>query len=244
MKQIPLVALSGLAFALPINAATVVDFNFSGVDGTVVQDKATFELTATDTLDANLNINTGVNFQSPSTLASLTAGGQASNDLNLSSWGGSTNATINDAFAGDRHISFTVQASSGFALNLDGASVNFTAWRNGGGAPERFGVLAEVGANSFDVSDQIGAVVTPFGAPGSGSSGIGNTETFSFTFSGAEWDNLTESVEVRLYGWDGTGNMHIQDASITDASVIVVPEPSSSALIGLGALSLILRRKK
>lgn len=244
MKLTSLISLTGLTLTLPLSAATIVDFDFSGVSGTVTQDAAAFELTATDTIDAKLKIKKGLNFQSPSTLISVAVGGQATNDLNINSWGGSASATIGDAVSGNRYISFTVQVVSGFELNLNGASVNFTACRNGGGAPEKFGVLAKKGRGTFEVTDQIGVILTPFGAPGSGSTGAENAQIFSFTFSGAEWDNVTESVEIRLYGWGGTGNMHIQDASITNASVVAAPGARTSVLISFGGLSVGLRSLK
>ncbi len=204
-------------------------------------DKATFELTATTTFDPNLNIVEGVNFKSDSTLDDLTAGGQATNDLNLNGWGGSTSDTIDAAVAGLRYISFTIQSQSGFELNLNGASVNFTAWRNGGGAPEDFGLAARTDGGTFVAGNQIGSVLLK---PHGGSSGISNPQTLSFTFSGAQWDGVTDAVEIRLYGWDGTGNLHTEDTTITGASVTVVPELSSAALLGLGGLALILRRRK
>ncbi|NWK55841.1 PEP-CTERM sorting domain-containing protein [Verrucomicrobiaceae bacterium N1E253] len=86
--------------------------------------------------------------------------------------------------------------------------------------------------------------ITPIGTPGSGSSGIANAQTFGFDFTGANWDSITDSVEIRLYGWDGTGNMHFQDTTITGASVTLIPEPSSCILLGLGGLASILRRRR
>ncbi|GAA5494477.1 hypothetical protein Rhal01_00638 [Rubritalea halochordaticola] len=237
--------IASLVCASSAQAALILDFDFSGVAGDSLFDPDTFELTDVDTKDANLDLLVGLNAFEPSVLNSTTAGGAASNDWNLVNWGGSVSATVGDAVAGNRFISFTIQAASGYMLNLDGATISYTAYRNGSGAPEKFATLAVVGGGGFSAADQLDAGIdTPFGTPGSGSTGSGNTETWSDTFTGAEWDGVTESIEVRLYGWDGTGNMHFSDVKIDGAEVALVPETSISMMIGLAGLGLIIRRRR
>lgn len=66
----------------------------------------------------------------------------------------------------------------------------------------------------------------------------GYDETLSFTTGGT----VSGSVAVRLARTGTSGSWGGYDVATLDA--VAVPEPSSSALIGLGGLALILRRKK
>jgi hypothetical protein len=60
--------------------------------------------------------------------------------------------------------------------------------------------------------------------------------------------NLTnETVEFRFLLGDDSGatsRIHVLDNIVLNGDVTAVPEPSSTALIGLGGLALILRRRK
>lgn len=235
MKLNPLVGLTSLALALPLSAATIVDFDFSGVNGTVAHD-ATYQITATSTLDSNLTVVTGVSHLSPSIVSSATAGGATTNDLNLEGFnavGGGADVFA-DSVARNSYISFVITADAGFALNLDGATISWDVRRNGGGAADVYGIAANSGSGLVQV----------------GTDAVLNTSlnTVTRTLSGAEWDGLTGDVEIFLYGWGNTnpgGNTHISDAVISGAaSVVAVPEPSSTALLGLGGLALIMRRRK
>lgn len=226
-------------------AALVIDFDFSGVAGNSAFDPDTFELTAVDTKDANLTLVQGLNVFNPSVLTSTTAGGAASNDWNLLNWGGSVSTTVTDAINGERYFSFTLQAASGYMLNLDGATISYTAYRNGSGAPEKFATLAVIGGGGFTAADQLDlAIDTPFGTPGSGTTGSANTETWSDTFTGAQWDGVTSAIEIRLYGWDGTGNMHFSDVKIDGAEVALIPEPSKAMFLSLAGAGLLLICRK
>ncbi len=238
--KLPIPCLAALAIVSTASAATIIDFDFSGVNGTVSHDPDLFELTATTTLDPNLTLVEGINVFNDSVLNFATAGAATSNDLNLVDFGGSTSASILAGLAGNRYFSFIIQADSGYQLNLDGATISFDLRRNGGGASKRFGITAEIDPTNDDsitVGDQLGSnidvtVTTP--------------QTITRTFSGTQWDGITGQVEVRLYGWNGgtTGNTHFSDAVIDGATITVVPEPYSAALLGaLSGLALLRRRR-
>jgi hypothetical protein len=214
-------------------SADLIDFDFSGVNGTVDPGKETFELTATDSIDAGLSLVTGLNFQTPSTVIFNTAGTTStSNDLNVSGWG--SGGSFSAAFNGNRYMTFTIQAQAGKQLNLDGATVTYTAFRNGNGAPSEFGITATTGGSAVVIGDQIGSDIS---VPNTGPT---NIASISAPFSGAQWDGLTVPVEIRIYG-AGTstgGNMHFSDLTITGGSII--PEPSSMVLTTFGSLLLVL----
>lgn len=236
-STLTILALSAVA----ANAATIVDFDFAGVDGTTAadKDKATFELTATDAISSGVSIVDGLNLRSPSTV-DFTGGGTTSstNDLNVNGWG--AGGSFSAAFAGNRYITFTIQADTGFQLNLDGAAVTFTGFRNGSGAPSEFGITATTGGDTVVIGDQIGSDIT---VP---NTGPGNVTPITASFSGSEWDGVTDQIEIRLYGAGSStsGNMHFSNLVVDNGTVTAIPEPSSTALLGLAGLTLLTRRKR
>ena len=76
----------------------------------------------------------------------------------------------------------------------------------------------------------------------------GNYVSRSVDLTGSQFQNLTTPVTFRLYFWDdssvstsvNTGVVH----RIDDIIVNSVPEPASIGLLGLGALSMLVRRRR
>lgn len=76
--------------------------------------------------------------------------------------------------------------------------------------------------------------------------GLGNTvaaSTGTYDLIGAD---LTNELFVRIQSQDPDNGANVQQTLIDDVNVnfVAVPEPSSAALLGLGGLALILRRRK
>ncbi|MCP5537465.1 MAG: PEP-CTERM sorting domain-containing protein [Akkermansiaceae bacterium] len=229
-----------LPFAIgSAHAATIIDFDFSGVDGSSSHTKSSFEITTTDTIDPNLTLVEGINVKNDSVLNFTVSGGAATNDLNLSNWGGGSPGNLTNAINGNRYFSFFIQAASGYQLNLNGATLSTTLRRNGSAAPQDYAftaVVAPANDNDLSASDQIGSA---------GNYTNTSTHTYSVTFSGSQWDGITDEVEVRLYGYTATtGNTHFSDLVIDNGSVTLIPEPTSTLLLGLGGVLTLLRRKR
>ena len=102
--------LAVILFTINAGGEVLVDFDLSGVDGTVTHDPDSYEVTATDTLNSNTPLAAGINVFNPSVLKLGTGGGSPANDLNLHNWGESINTGIKDALDGDRFVSFKLQA--------------------------------------------------------------------------------------------------------------------------------------
>ncbi len=213
-------------------SGSLIDFDFSGVSGLVAHDPDTFELTAVDDQDPHLSLVAGVNLFNPSVLVPVTAGGAATDDLNVNQFGTSTSTSILAAINGFRYLSFTIQAAPGWQLSLNNATVSFSVRRNGANAPQRYGIAVETGGGTFEAADQIGSNVE-----------ISDTvvHIVAATFPSSGFAGLTGPVEVRLYGWNAaatSGNSHISDASITGGELTVIPEPATAGVLILGALLL------
>jgi len=162
--------------------SNLLDLNFSGVNGNVAYDKTTFELTATDSIDPNLNLVKGLNFKSPSTVNGNGAAAYGiSYDLNVRGWGGASD--LNNQILGNRYMSLTIQAKEGQQLNLDGATISIIGSRNGGGAPNIFYITASTNGTT-STSNQIGL---PTSLP---LTGAANVYDIHATFSGSEWNGM------------------------------------------------------
>ncbi len=208
-----LVALAG---APPAGAATIVDFDFSGIRGDEVHDKNTFELTATNTLHPNVELVEGVNIFSPSALEFHTSGGQSAYDMNLRNWG--TASTLQQAINGDRFVSYTIAPEPGHLLNLNNAAVSFDLWRNGPAAPNDYYLLVNSVGGPFTTDHQVGQLI------GVTDAGVDNTHTFTATLP-EDGFGAVGPVEVRLYGQradNSSANTHLAGATITGAEVFDV----------------------
>ena len=210
-----LTAATLLAGTHGANAATIVDFDFSGVDGTVVHAKESFEVTATTTLAGGITVEDGVNIFSPSTATYTTAGGAATNDLNVT-------------LTANAFISYTVSVDSGFELDLNSATFSFDLRRNGGAAASLYTLLLD--------GVQVGS---QFNTGGSTS-----VLSPTFTLAATGFDGLTGSHEVRLRSDNGAGNTHFSGATLIDGTVTAIPEPSSAILAVFGLLACGRRRNR
>jgi len=107
-------------------------------------------------------------------------------------------------------------------------------------ADNTFGVGGVNGANANAIAMSTAAAVnTVFsGAPGVGALSVDATAIGSDTFANQYATFRITDPSAAAHQWD------IADATPTLTIVSPVPEPSSTALLGLGGLALVLRRRK
>ena len=202
-------------------------FDFSGV-----QDVA--PLTATSTLDTNLNIVSGLDWGSGVRPRSENPNGTSSTDegdeFNLRGFQGTSLA---DAITQEDYLGFAVAPVAGIEMLLD--AVAFNVWRNESGgasnAATDYAVLtsldgftsgAEIGTQQFDG-------LTEFGSD--------DQKQVAGIYSGGQW--TTDTVEVRVYGWNAGGegaNTHFNEVAMS-AFFRSVFEPDAS-LDPTGTLTL------
>ncbi|MCP5537356.1 MAG: PEP-CTERM sorting domain-containing protein [Akkermansiaceae bacterium] len=164
---------------------------------------------------------------------------QAGEEWNIRQGNGTilpVSTTAAAAFTNGSYLSISLASAGAF----DWTSLSANLWRNGSQSPNNFQFAYSTDA-SWTTADLIGTLQTQ----ASGTSGTGNVVTVS---AGAlDLPSGVTSAEARLYYWDTTGttnlggNFHLYDVS---ANYTAVPEPSSTALLGLGGLALIFRRRK
>lgn len=209
-----LVAACLLAGSQPAPAAVLANYQFTGnsLASTVTQPNTTV-----GTFLSGPGINAGFSTTGNLGPSRTSKGKQTATSQNL-----------------DDYFSFTVTASSGYKLNLNGYTLTFDAQnvdRSGGSQTANWAVRTSVsGFGSANYS--AGPMTETF---------IAMTPT---TFTGAGYDGLT-SFEVRIYMWDpnGSGEMRFDNVTL-NGLVVAVPEPVHFALgiFGLGFAGLRVRR--
>ena len=184
--------------------------------------------------------------------AGISGSGRSSFSNSLFALASATSTTIisvGTAIANDDYFSVTMGADSGYYMDLDSITLDYGYTNNA--AP--FGVkdLKAYVFSSFtgfvDASDILGdkfiqttVADNSLQYPGGSPSLTVDLSAYSYVWSGGE-------IEFRIYLADTTSNnayIHRIDNVTLNGVVAAVPEPSSTALLGLGGLALMLRRKR
>ncbi|MGJ8655205.1 MAG: PEP-CTERM sorting domain-containing protein [Akkermansiaceae bacterium] len=149
--------------------------------------------------------------------------------------GGDITTDMNAAYAAGDYIEFLVTAGAGFTLDLTTLTFDFARAERG---TNDYAVLTSV--DGFSAYAALVDQAAPEGLP----SVAGAAQ--SVDLSAAAYQGLSD-ITFRVIFDDRQNDTGGASASVIDNIIVngtVVPEPSSTALLGLGGLALILRRRK
>jgi hypothetical protein len=150
-----------------------------------------------------------------------------------------------NAFTGNidlaKYLEVTLTPATGFTLEVD--SINFTIMRSGTGI-RNYAVRSSVDNFASNLPGSINPANANLDVDGSDNfqwlfDSVTTAQNGSVLSLGAGFEELSEPVSFRFYGWnaEGTaGTFSIDNVSIS--GVAAVPEPSSIVLLGLGAAGL------
>jgi hypothetical protein len=218
------------------HAAVIAEYNFTGgLDAS--------------TADANVTANT------------VTSGAGISG-AGESGWSGSTGTFYAQAYAtsttsisvataisANDYLSVTVGVDSGYYMDLDSFTLDYGYTNNNGpfGAKDLKAYIFSSVDGFVDAGDILtsrtnSTTVTDNSVqfPGSSPNMTVDLSAYNYVWSGGE-------IEFRIYLADDTNNgayVHRIDDVTLNGTVAVVPEPSSTVLLGLGGLAVLMRRKR
>jgi hypothetical protein len=143
------------------------------------------------------------------------------------------------------YFTFDFTTSDWQALSLTGVSADVNRMRANG----NFHSTADMGTGSFDIYEGaglIGSLSTTWGVLGGGTTGVPNSADKTVSFTGAPiLLEAATTYSVRFANDQGNQGGFVGFSSFeVSGDISVVPEPSSTALLGLGGLALMLRRKR
>ncbi|MEM9226598.1 MAG: PEP-CTERM sorting domain-containing protein, partial [Verrucomicrobiota bacterium] len=197
--------------------------------------------TTTSVLDPNLTLVEGIT-SNGTTVAGVPSSNpgvsrfQAGYDL------GGVPATLSDAIANGNFLSFTIQADSGYQLELNDGTISYTIARPGNAGAVNAAVLTSIGG--FSAGQEIDSyALAQEGSPDY------NAPIVTTDLPSTGYDAVTAPFEVRIYFFGGSASSsniaYIRNLEV-DGDLAVVPEPSQYAgLAGVMTLLFVaLRRRK
>lgn len=152
-----------------------------------------------------------------------------------------TSNSKEDALTDGSYLSFDVTPAVGIPLSLTNLS-----FLSASTASSSFAFTGHIFVRSS--VDGFTADLAEFTKESTSGTGAGSYVSRSVDLSGSQFQDLTNSVTFRLYLWDDSSTPTSENTGVVhridDIVVNSVPEPASVGLLGLGALSLLARRRR
>jgi hypothetical protein len=174
-------------------------------------------------LDPNLTLTSGFNE------GSGIIGNSGLNRFNAKGWKTADN-TFDSAISGNSYFTFTIQANSGYVLDLSGATITLTLSPSPTG-PTDYALESSIGG--FSTSSALNTVATLT---------QGSANNLTVVLPTSTTYDTSSAVEFRIYGYGTTGNSTATmsaDAFSLGGTVSAIPEPPAcGAISGIGLLVL------
>lgn len=231
-------AATGLLAAPATMGANIATFEFTG--GSLVPTLGAFATTNGITVS---DLSTG-------TLGDLFDNGGSGDHLRIS--GDDAAGSTGDAFTNGAYLSFTVTIPGTVTIDLTGLSadvhvVNAWNWSSSRifSSVQGFDDVTgdTIGKFGLDAYGDLGPVnqFSDLADPSSNTAVGGNV-------SAGDFDNLTSTAITFYVPWNDNSTSATRYTDLDNLTIFgvasAVPEPSSAALLGLGGIALILRRRK
>jgi hypothetical protein len=198
--------------------AAIITFDFTGTSpGT------SGPWTATSASDPNLTLTSGFNEGSGIT------GNSGANRFNAKGWKTADN-TFGSAISVNSFFTFTIQANSGYVLDISGATITLTLTPSTTG-PADYALESSIGGFSTSSALNTEATLTQ-----------GSANNLTVVLPTSTTYDTSSAVEFRIYGYGTTGTSGATmsaDAFSLGGTVTAVPETAAGgAIAGVGLLAI------
>lgn len=228
MKKI-LIAIAVLAVpVLSSQAAVIANYDFEG-------NVATSIINPTGATAGDVGVGSGLNLNLGAGAGGDILGGNSNGfGFTLATTAG-VPTTLADAFAADDYITFTVTPDAGNSIEF--TTLDFDI---------RVNAVAN-GINEYAVFSSVDGFASTADAFETGAITVAAATTAVSQIDLSGLGPVTSATEFRIYVYGSSVTGNSNTGSDYDNIVLqgtVVPEPSSAALLGLGGLAFILRRRR
>lgn len=211
--------------ALNTHAATLAQYNFTG--GSTADSAAAANITAS-------NVSTSGDVA----ISSFSATGFIRSHV--------TSNTLAGAITDADYFEFAITVASGSTMNLSSLSFDHLgSTTTGTPLPYESSLSLFSSIDGFTAANVLGTSTETM------TTNVGAASTFLATenvsLSAPSFQNLTGTTTFRIYGYDNQNDNNDilrLDNIILEGTVTSIPEPSSTALLGLGFSTMLLRRRK
>ena len=173
------------------------------------------------------------------------SGGSESLFARASVTDGANQISLANAIPANDYFSFTVAPDAGYEMDLTSLTFDLGYTRIGSFESKQFRTYLLTDIDGFTTGGLLGYDTVDVTVNG-GSLQYPNP-TASISLGGAQFQDLTGTVEFRLYIADNTGGndyIHRIDNIGLNGTVSVIPEPATMGLLGIGGLvTMALRRR-
>lgn len=213
------------------HAATIAAFNF----GTDRGGAATATAVTVDPAVTASVLSRGADFPADNVYAGPSSGQAGSFNTNS---GSDPTETLTEALSDGRYAQFTVTPNTGSQLNLDSLNVNAYSQNQA----RTLGLAYSVGGGAFTIADVTATIPNNF-----------DGQPLSLALSGiAALQGVSDPVTLRLliaepvsaFEQRGFGNASGDGNDIVLNGTVVVPEPASLALLGIGGVLVAARSRR
>ena len=237
-RPITIAALAAASATTVASAAPVVTFDFNG---STVAPATTGGVSATD-----FTFGPGFSQPTPFVAASSSNSGPLDSFLATSNNDTGINSTdLAESISEGDFVTFSVDADAGQTLDLESLDLDVQPAGNFNAAVDTIYLFAS--------TDGFATTPTPADSLGSFSRGadfsFNTVDSLSFDLSDPAFDDV-DSISFRIYASDRSDTDQdpdrglILDNVVLDGTVSAIPEPASAAVIGVGLLGCLARRRR
>jgi len=156
--------------------------------------------------------------------------------------GVNTNGTEAEAFTDGEYFEVTITPETNYEINF--TTLSFYSWvNNKNRGADQFTVTSSIDGHSLLNAIGVGEI-----SPNSSGVTANNALSYNINLSAPQFQNIDTSTTFRIYVWSGGSTTSSSlvgfDNLVFDGDVSIIPEPSTTIILGAGLGALVMRRRR